>query len=280
VGRITTVPVVVAAKDVPEGAVIERAALLVAQWPAGTQPVGAFRTADLVANRKTRVAVYKGEAIVPGRLAPERIISGGEVKIMPGKRAYGIRINDVASLPSMVKPNSHVDIMLVVNDPEQQKQIAKLFMENMRVLAIGAAPERTRDGRPINSAVVSVEVTPEEAEWLAIAAAGGSLQLVLRGYGDRGTVNTAGADARSIPPDLRRAKSTPVPKADTRRPRQRPPSKRVVIPTGLPPLAPIVAPPSGLVHPDSFAIKALRRTDASPTKPKEPPAGARTKRPR
>ena len=181
--KITTVPVVVAAKDMPEGVVVDRMALVVAQWPAGTQPAGAYGSVDSVANRVTRVPVYKGEAIVPGRLAPDGTGAGLEVKINPGKRAYGIRINDVASLAGMVQPNSRVDIMVVIDDPEQNKRVAKLFMENMRVLAIGAAPERAQNGAPISVGVASIEVTPTDAERLAIAASQGSLQLVLRGYG-------------------------------------------------------------------------------------------------
>jgi pilus assembly protein CpaB len=211
-----TVPVVVAAKDMPEGVTIDRVGLVVAQWPAGTQPAGAYNSVDSVAGRVTRVAVYKGEAIVPGRLAPEGTGAGLEVKITPGKRAYGIRINDVASLAGMVRPNSRVDIMVVINDPEQQKQVAKLFMENMRVLAIGAAPERTQDGRPISAAVASIEVTPTEAERLAIAAAQGALQLVLRGYGDPDSIDTKGVVANDVLTDSKRLKSAPVRRSPTR----------------------------------------------------------------
>ena len=181
----------------PEGVIIDRMALVVAQWPVGTQPAGAYSTVDSVANRVSRVAIYKGEAIVPGRLAPEGTGAGLEVKITPGKRAYGIPINDVASLAGMVQPNSRVDIMVVIADPDNAgKQVAKLFMSNMRVLAIGAAPERAQDGRPISAAVASIEVTPEESERLAIAAAQGQLQLVLRGYGDPDSVITSAATYR------------------------------------------------------------------------------------
>ena len=186
--RMATVPVIVAAKDIPEGVIIGRDALVVAQWPAGTQPAGAYATKDSVDHRVSRVRIYKGEAIVPGRLAPEGTGAGLAVKIMPGKRAYGIRINDVASVPGIVQPNSRVDVMVVINDPEQQKLVAKLFMRNMRVLAIGAAPERAQDGRPISAGVASIEVTPAEAERLAIAASQGALQLVVRAYGDPGPV--------------------------------------------------------------------------------------------
>src|SRR6478672_8849703 len=95
--RIPTVPVVLAAKDMPEGVPIDRVELVVAQWPAGTQPAGAYSSVDSVANRVTRVPVFKGEAIVPGRLAPKGTEPGLEVRITPGKRAYGIRVIDVGS---------------------------------------------------------------------------------------------------------------------------------------------------------------------------------------
>ena len=214
--RIATIPVVVAGKDMPEGVTIDRVGLVVAQWPAGTQPAGAYSSVDSVAGRVTRVPVYKGEAIVPGRLAPEGTGAGLEVKITPGKRAYGIRINDVASLAGMVQPNSRVDIMVVINDPEQQKQVATLFMQNMRVLAIGAAPERAQDGRPISAAVASIEVTPAEAERLAIAAAQGSLQLLLRGYRDPDSATRRGRPLvndlllRGSPPAFVRERPKPV----------------------------------------------------------------------
>jgi pilus assembly protein CpaB len=190
---------VVAAKDVPEGVMIDRMALVVVQWPAGTQPVGAYSSVDSVVSRVTRVPVYKGEAIVPGRLAPEGTGAGLAVRITPGKRAYGIRVNDLSGLAGLVQPNSRVDIMVVVTDPEQHKPVAKLFMENMRVLAIGSVTEPTGEGRSVRAAVASIEVTPMEAERLAIAAAQGSLQLVLRGYGDPDSISMAGAVSPAKP---------------------------------------------------------------------------------
>jgi len=257
--RIATVPVVVAAKDMPEGVKVDRMAVVVAQWPAGTQPAGAYTNVDSVADRVTRVAVYKGEALVPGRLAPEGTGAGLEVKITPGKRAYGIRINDVASLAGMVQPNSRVDIMVVIDDPDNAgKSTAKLFMSNMRVLAIGTAPERAQDGRPISAAVASIEVTPEQAEVLGIAAAKGALQLVLRGYGDPDSISTNGANASDVLTDIKRSRTVPLPRREAPEPRrtaQRSPAPAPVVTTP----APVVqAPPPKPVRPDSFNVQVFR----------------------
>ena len=261
--RVATVPVVVAAKDMPEGVTIDRVALVVAQWPVGTQPAGAYNSVDSVAGRVTRVPVYTGEALVPGRLAPEGAGAGLEVKITPGKRAYGIRVNDVSSLAGMVQPNSRVDIMVVINDPDQQKTVAKLFMENMRVLAIATATERPQDGRPIQAAVASIEVTPTEAERLAIAAAQGSLQLVLRGYGDPDSISTSGAVANDVLTDIKRGRTVQVrPVERERRNTATDAAKRAAaaLTQSAPPPPVVNVQPPKPARPDSFALKVFRGT--------------------
>ena len=190
--RVATAPVVIAQKDLTEGASIDRMAVVVAQWPVGTIPAGAFTSIDSVAGRVTRVAVFKGEALVPGRLAPDGTGPGLEVKITPGKRAFAFRINDVSGIAGLIQPNSRVDILVVINSGGEKGNVARLFMENMRVLAIGAVAQRTEDGRQINAAVCTVEVTPEEGEKLAIATSQGQIQLLLRGYGDPDSAKTNG----------------------------------------------------------------------------------------
>jgi len=216
--RVATVPVVVAARDMPEGATIDRVALAVSQWPAGTQPLGAYGEVDLVTNRVTRVPLYNGEAIVPGRLAPEGAAASLDGNLTPGKRAYGIRINDVASLAGMVQHNSRVDIMVVIDDPEQGRRVAKLFMSNMRVLAILSGTQRDEGGRLIPGAgVASIEVTPAQADKLATAASLGALQLVLRGYGDPDSVSTSGALADDVLTTIKRSGTSRV--RSSRKPR-------------------------------------------------------------
>jgi pilus assembly protein CpaB len=174
---------VIANRDLPAGQRINRMQVVVAQWPIGTIPAGAFTSIDSVASRVTRVSVFKGEALVPGRLAPDGTGPGREVRITPGKRAFTFRINDVSGIAGLILPNSRVDMVLVVDGGEKGK-ISRVFMENMRVLAIAQATQRSEDGRPINAATCTVEVTPDEGERLALATTQGQIQLMLRGYGD------------------------------------------------------------------------------------------------
>ena len=256
--RVATTPVVVAAKDVPEGVLIDRVSVQVAQWPVGTQPAGAFTSVDSVVGRVARVTVFKGEALVPGRLAPDGTGAGLEVKITPGKRAYGIRVNDVATLAGMIQPNSRVDIMVVIDNPnEGGKRVAKLFMSNMRVLAIGPVTQRAEDGRALAGAVATIEVTPQQSEELAIASTQGQIQLVLRGYGDPDTVDTKGADAAGIVKGLRSAPTVterPAPRRTSPAPRQ-----TTTVAPAPPPV--VVAPPVQPKRPDTVSVKIIRGTN-------------------
>lgn len=184
--RIPTVPVVVAATDVPEGTVIDRAALIVAQWPAGTTPAGAYATIDSVANRVARVAIYRGDPIVPGRLASEGTGAGPEIRITPGKRAYGITFDDVGDATRLIAPESRVDVFVVLNDTGGV-QVARMILADVRVLAIGSTTAHTFDRLSTPSAIAAIEVTPGEAERVARAAAQGRLRLMLRDNGARQT---------------------------------------------------------------------------------------------
>src|SRR5688500_1291628 len=200
--RVATSPVVVAARDINEGESIDRLAVTVSQWPVSTVPVGAYGRIDSVAGRVARVAVFNGEPIVPGRLAPEGTTPGLITKITPGKRAMAIRINDVSGIAGMIQPNSRVDILLATTVGAATRT-AKIFMENMRVLAMQTSTTKTEDGRPIPATVATLEVTPEESELLGVAQQQGSIQLVLRGYGDPDSVKTRGATTADVERSLR-----------------------------------------------------------------------------
>ncbi len=136
-GAVVTRSVVIASRDIPEGATIDRNALSRVDWPAQAVPVGAFASLDSVAGRVTRVTVYNGEALVPGRLAPMGAGAGLEVKIPPGQRAMAVRINDVAGISGLLQPNSRVDVLVTIRDNNSDRQVAKLFMSNMLVLSVG-----------------------------------------------------------------------------------------------------------------------------------------------
>jgi pilus assembly protein CpaB len=252
--QVAMQPVVVAARDVTEGEKLERLSLTLVQWPAGTAPESVFTNIDSAVGRVVRLPVFKGEAIVPGRLTPPGTGPGIEVKITPGMRAMAVKINDVAGLSGLIQPNSRVDVLVTLKENQQQntKEEAKLFMSNMRVLSVGTQVERGDDGKPIQATTATLEVTPPQAEQLAVAMNAGTIQLVLRGYGDPDSVKTPGATATDVLAQLRTAGSVRVadpPSAPVRHTRPRP---------AMPAPAPVRAVADPVAKPDSVVVRVYR----------------------
>jgi pilus assembly protein CpaB len=233
--RVVTAQVVVAAQDIPEGHAIDKIALTTGQWPVQTLPAGAFSSVDSVVGRVTRVPVFQGEPIVPGRLAPVGTTGGLEIKIAPGKRAMSVKINDVAGISGLIQPNSRVDVLVNIKDERSEKetQVAK---------------------------TATLEVTPDEAERLAIAMGQGSIALVLRGYGDPDSIKTKGATSNDVLAQLRDGKFV-----DLSAKRADPPRHRTAAPPPPPPPPPVivqVAPRS----PDSLTVQVYRGSTLSQNK--------------
>ena len=254
--QVPSQSVVVAAQDMPEGTRIERLSLSVNSWPLSTVPPGAFAEPDSLIGRVTRVAVFKGEPIVPGRLAPPGTGPGLEVKITPGKRAMAVKINDVIGLAGLIQPNSRVDVLVTLKEEgSTDKQRAKLFMNDVRVLSVGTQVERGEDGKAISATTAALEVTPAEAERLAVAMNQGSIQLVLRGYGDPDSVKTAGATSNDVLGQLR---------AQTELASAAPPVRRRIQRDPPPPVVTAAADPrpQQVARRDSTVIEVFRRTNA------------------
>jgi pilus assembly protein CpaB len=259
--HVAMAQVVVANRDIPEGQQLERRDLETAVWPSASVPAGAFASGDSLVGRVTRVSVFTGEPIVPGRLAPVGTGAGIEVKITPGKRAMAIRIDEVAGMAGLIQPNSRVDIMVSMRDEssgsQSGKRVAKLFMENMRVLSVGTQVYRDENGKPIRAASATLEVTPEEAERLAIAVGTGAIQLVLRGYGDPDSIKTRGATSSDVLSQLRTAPAVVLPSEDP----PSPPRHHVVASKPAPPApapAPVVVAKPKPRSPDSVTVQVFR----------------------
>lgn len=254
--RVVTRSVVVAAKDIPAGASLEKQMLELKQWPAVAVPKDAFSTLQAAESRVARVPVFAGEAIVPARLAPAGTAPGLEARIGPGMRAMSVRINDVAGLSGLVQPNSRVDVLVTLRESGGQmtEEVSKLFLENMRVLSMGSRTTRDDSGESSPATTATLEVTPSQAEKLAVAMRQGTIQLVLRGFDDSDSTRTKGATSSEVMAQLRDAKPKPVTESQrTSRPVSRRPSPA---PTRSTPPAVAVAPPVAKL--DSLTVRVYR----------------------
>ncbi|MGZ8375785.1 MAG: Flp pilus assembly protein CpaB [Gemmatirosa sp.] len=197
--------VAVVVKPVAAGAMVPAGAVVLAQWPAGSIPSGAFALIDSVVGRVALVPLTKGVPVVPTQLAARGAAPGLEGAILAGRRAMTVRVSEAVGASGMLRADSRVDVLVTLRDEETgTRPRARLVMSDVRVLAVGTArPPASADETPrapsaAEASVVTLEVTPTQAEQLAVVESQGSIQLVLRGYGSREQLVTSGTTTRDV----------------------------------------------------------------------------------
>jgi pilus assembly protein CpaB len=195
--------VVVAKVAIPLGTKIVNEQLMVVQFSKESAPDGAFESPEKLVGRVAVTNVAVREPILESRLAPEGT-SGGLSAIIPeGYRAMTVKVDDVVGISGFIMPGTLVDVVVVI-DPQdkvvgQAGPISKIVLQNIKVLANGQnidKPENQRDANSVKA--VTLLVTPEQAEKLALASSEGKLQLVMRNSIDQGDEETNGIDKRAL----------------------------------------------------------------------------------
>ncbi|HET6318922.1 MAG TPA: Flp pilus assembly protein CpaB [Chloroflexota bacterium] len=189
-----TKPVVVAATDLELGAQLKADDLHVVEWPASSVPNGAFSTPDEIVGRGLIMPVIQNEPILPMKLAGKDAGSGLPVVIPEGKRAVSVRVNDVIGVAGYVLPGTHVDVLATATPTNSEVDTTtKVVLTNVQVLAAGTKMEQdTEQGKPMAVNVVTLLVSPDEAERLTLGATQGKIQLALRNPLDKTEPETPG----------------------------------------------------------------------------------------
>ena len=196
--------VVVAKTAISLGEKITPEQLMLASIPNGSAPEGVFRKIDEVAGRVAITPIGVREPVTSLKLAPEGVGGGLSAVIPEGYRAMTVKVDDVVGVSGFVMPGSYVDVVAVIVPPaaqgtQTQGPISKIVLQHIKVLASGPkidSPENQRE--PTNAKAVTLQVTPEQAEKLVLAANEGKLQLVMRNYSDQEDSQTKGANKHSL----------------------------------------------------------------------------------
>jgi pilus assembly protein CpaB len=118
-------------------------------------------------------------------------------KIPEGHRAMTVAVDQVAGVAGFIIPGNMVDVVLIATPPGATLVFSKIVLQNVPILAIGQIVEQ-KEGKPVVVPTVTMDVTPEDAEKLAIASTQGRLQLVLRRLGDKEVAKTVGATITKV----------------------------------------------------------------------------------
>ncbi len=186
-------PVVAATADIHRGIRLSPEALKLIYLPEKSLPVGYYGSIKETEGRVLRTGVVANEPILASKLAPEGSKAGLYGVIKKDKRAVSVKVNDVIGVAGFVYPGCHVDVLVIIAPKRAGGggSISKIVLQDIPVLTVGTLME-VKEGEAIPVKVVTLEVTPEQAEKLALSATKGTIRLALRSASDNEIVDTPG----------------------------------------------------------------------------------------
>jgi pilus assembly protein CpaB len=190
--------VVVASIDIQVGAKVEEKDIRLAKFPVSNLPAGVYAKRSQVLGRGVVVPIAKGEFVLPAKLAAENAGSGLPSMIPPGMRAVSVRVNEVVSVAGFVTPGTRVDVLLTGTPTGANEQQTTTVLQNVAVIASGHTLERTSTGEAQSTPVITLLVSPDDAQRLTLASSEGHIQLSLRNPLDTRQDDVAASNTKGL----------------------------------------------------------------------------------
>jgi len=170
---------VAAAMNLDAGQTIKAENLRLVDWPSTMPLTGAFTTPQPLVGRVVMYPLAAGEPILDRQLANAGASSGLTVKIPDGMRAISLRSDEVVGVAGFLLPGTHVDVLVTIRPPNADP-VTNTVLQNVEVLASGQKIEPDPEGKPVTATVVTLLVSPEEAEKVDLATTQGIVHFTLR----------------------------------------------------------------------------------------------------
>jgi pilus assembly protein CpaB len=185
--------VVVAAKPLELGVSLTSDLVRRVAWPARNPVAGSFAKVEDVVNRGLVATLGENEPITESKLAPLGAGAGLSPAMRPGMRAMSVKVNEVIGVAGFVVPGTKVDVLVTIRGERGSE--SRVVVSNVQVLTAGTRYDEAqikKEGKPIPSSVVTLLVSPSDAERIALAATEGQIMLALRNPLDTATTRTPG----------------------------------------------------------------------------------------
>ena len=185
--------VIVAARDLNMGVPLTNEDIVVRALPPNVVVTGqTFESMEQAVGRTPKERILANEVLRRERLAIPGEGIGLNALISQGQRALAVQISTAQAVAAFLQPGNYVDVIVVIRPDDRRseyKSVAKVLLQGKRVLAVGSTlqgnePENAEDKNAQAQArkkpVVTLEVSLEEAEQVALAAEDGVIHLALR----------------------------------------------------------------------------------------------------
>jgi pilus assembly protein CpaB len=218
-----TRPVVVATRALAAGTILGPMDIKVVEWPAELAPAAYLSDQSAVLGRGVVSAISAEEPLLDAKLARRGQGGGLPVVIPEGMRAVSVKVDEVIGVAGFVLPGTRVDVLATFGDG--QEAVTRVILQNVEALAAGQTTQPDAEGKPQTVPVITLLVTPEEAEDLTLAATQGQIQLALRGILDEENILTDGSRVGGL---VHAAQPKPAPSPAARPSSRNSSSQRVI----------------------------------------------------
>jgi pilus assembly protein CpaB len=180
--------VAVASMPLAYGADITPDKVRFVDYPNTSIPPGSFtNAAQLMPAGKKRVVLLPiavNEPILTGKISAVGAGASIAALLPDGMRAATVKVNAVSGVAGFIQPNDSVDVLITRTPPDGNGQVTDVLLQNIRVIAIDQKAKNT-NGAPDVAKTATLEVSPIDAQKLALGESAGSLSLVLRKPGEQ-----------------------------------------------------------------------------------------------
>ena len=192
--------VVIATRSMGIGTALTANDVKVVAWPASSPMPGALSDVKQAINRGLLTGVLENEPITNNKLASIEAGTGLSPASRLGMRAMSVKVNDVIGVAGFVVPGTRVDVVVTIRRPSDS--MTRTAASNVQVLTAGTRQDQGKpegDNKNANaSTVVTLMVSPRDAERIALAQSEGEIMLMLRNPLDHETTVTPGVRTASL----------------------------------------------------------------------------------
>jgi pilus assembly protein CpaB len=179
------------ARAIQAGEMLKADNLMLVDWPATNPVAGSFTKLEDLIGRALLYPMEKGQPITEKFLTAIGAGVGLAGRIPDGMRAIALRSDEVMGVAGFLLPGSHLDVLVTYRTDRTPEPATLTVLQDAEVLAAGHQIQPDPEGKPATVTVVTLLLTPTDAERVVLASTQGTIHFVLRSGSDKTKTHTA-----------------------------------------------------------------------------------------
>lgn len=201
---------VAAARELDPGEILKAGDLQVVGWPKSLPLQGAFEKSGDLVGRAVLSPIGKGQPFLSRGVSESGSGAGLAARIPDGMRAIALRSDEVVGVGGFLNPGSHVDVLVTYRPDGATDAHTATALQDATVLAAGQKVEPDPSGKPSSVTVVTLLLSPDDAQRAVLASTQGTVHFVLRNGSDRVVTTTLPIQLSSLGGDAPLAVARPA----------------------------------------------------------------------